>query len=87
VLDNFPFSSAQTAPGLDTTADIVCPLCVQYRCSVCHSGEWPVCLCWDSTRDYMTEAEPYWPSGEVAVITQTAYCDPCRLAMGGHARP
>jgi hypothetical protein len=54
---------------------IVCPLCVQWRCERCKSHDWPDCC------DWQTEAEPYWPDGSVATLTQNDYCEPCATAL------
>lgn len=56
----------------------VCPLCVQWRCSQCKSQDWPVCCEWT------TEAEPFWPDGTVATITQQNYCDRCAQALADY---
>lgn len=51
----------------------VCALCVQWRCEICQSRDWPECCEW------ATGSEPYWPDGTVAVITLTdSYCEPCQ---------
>jgi hypothetical protein len=57
---------------------MTCPLCVQWRCSVCKSADWPDCC------DWTTEAEPYWPDGTVAVITQSEWCDRCAQAVADY---
>lgn len=54
---------------------MTCPLCVQWRCHMCHSTDWPECCEWT------TDSEPYWPDGTVAVITQDDYCDTCTQAL------
>ncbi len=58
-----------------------CPLCVQWRCSACKSDDWPMCC-----DEAVTEptAEPYWPDGSVAVLTQQEYCDRCAQAVADY---
>jgi hypothetical protein len=58
---------------------IVCPLCVQWRCKVCKSDEWPMCC-----EPYGADSEPYWPDGSVAVLTQDNYCERCDQAMADY---
>jgi hypothetical protein len=59
---------------------IVCPLCVQWRCSQCKSDHWPECC------NFETDAEPFWPDGTVATITQDDYCRTCRDALNEYER-
>lgn len=59
---------------------IVCPLCVQWRCSSCRSNEWPNCC----DKAYEVEVEPYWPNGAVATLTQHHYCDRCAQALADY---
>lgn len=56
---------------------MTCPLCVQWRCAECKSNEWPNCC----EKAYEVSAEPYWPDGSVAVITQQEYCESCQQAL------
>jgi hypothetical protein len=59
---------------------IVCPYCVQYRCAVCKSTQWPDCEHWDAG------CEPYWPDGSVAVLTQNTPCEPCQAMLLDYER-
>lgn len=57
---------------------VVCPLCVQWRCAVCKSDDWPEC------HGYDTESEAYWPDGSVATITQQGYCERCAQSVADY---
>lgn len=63
---------------------IICPLCVQWRCSLCKSKDWPNC-CLDG-ESFEAEAEPYWPDGSIAILTQQNYCVSCQKALEEYER-
>lgn len=56
-----------------------CPLCVQWRCIECKSHDWPACC-----EDWSWGAEPYWPDGTVATVTQEDPCARCAEAVAQH---
>lgn len=61
---------------------VVCPLCVQWRCSECKSRDWPNCC----DKGWDIEAEAYWPDGTIAILTQREYCQPCQNTMDEYFR-
>lgn len=57
---------------------VVCPLCVQWRCAACKSDDWPGCC------DADEGAEPYWPDGSTATLTQKDWCARCAQAVADY---
>lgn len=52
-----------------------CALCVQWRCEVCHSHDWPGCCDWN------TESEPYWPDGSVQTLVYQTVHEDCERSV------
>lgn len=57
---------------------VVCPYCVQWRCACCKSMDWPTCC---DKAQITADAEPFWPNGTVAVLTQDETCPRCARAI------
>ena len=79
--DSDPF---RDPPRDDDAAEIVCPYCVQWRCSDCKSSHFPNCC--DPAMAQVIRAEPYWPDGSVATLTQNEACDSCNEAINEYIK-
>lgn len=58
---------------------IVCPYCVQWRCTAHQASD-----CWDCTHNGDGQFEPYWPDGTAATITQNDPCERCAVTLAAY---